>query len=130
TGGQGNYASDFTFPGLTIGTDVEDFVVEATATITIPSAGQYTFGVNSDDGFRLTIGSFVNVCDCLRGPGDTLATFNFPSAGDYALRLVFWERGGGSEVELFAAQGSFGAFNPANFHLVGDTASGGLAVKS
>jgi hypothetical protein len=130
TGSVGNYASDFTFPGLTIGVDVEDFVTEATATITIPAAGQYTFGVNSDDGFRLTVGSFVNVCDCLRGPSDTLATFNFPSAGDYALRLVFWERGGGSEVELFAAAGALATFNPSNFRLVGDTAGGGLAVKS
>ncbi len=130
TGSVGNYAGDFTFPGFTIGVEADDFVTEATATITIPAAGQYTFGVNSDDGFRLTVGGFVNVCDCLRGASDTLATFNFPSAGEYALRLVFWERGGGSEVEMFAAAGAFAAFNPSNFRLVGDTAGGGLAVKS
>ena len=130
TGGGGNYAGDNPFPGFTIGGDVDDFVTEATATITIPAPGNYTFGVNSDDGFRLTVGSFVDVCDCLRGPGDTVATFNFPSAGDYALRLVFFERGGGSEVELFAATGAYGSWNPTNFRLVGDTANGGLAVRS
>ena len=30
-------------------------------------------------------------------PADTFGTFNVPAAGDYPLRLVFYERGGGSE---------------------------------
>ena len=38
-----------------------------------------------------------------------------------------YERGGGSELELFAAQGSFSSFSSA-FRLVGDTSGGGLAV--
>ncbi|MFO1498710.1 MAG: lamin tail domain-containing protein [Verrucomicrobiota bacterium] len=130
TGGGANYGNDRTFPGFTIGSDMEDFVIEATATVTIPAAGNWTFGVNSDDGFSLTIGSFTMVYADPRGPGDTLQTFNFPAAGDYPLRLVFYERGGGSELELYAAQGSFGSWNSANFRLVGETASGGLAVRA
>src|SRR5439155_24891266 len=94
-----------------------------------PAPGNWTFGVNSDDGFRLTIGNFTMSYANPRAPGDTLQTFNFPAAGDYALRLVFYECGGGSEVELFAAQGSFASWG-ANFRLVGDTANGGLAVKA
>src|SRR5580765_4872112 len=130
TGGSANYANDRAFPGFTIGPDQDNFVIEATATITIPAAGNWTFGVNSDDGFSLTIGSFSMSYPSPRGPGDTLQTFNFPAAGDFQLRLVFYECGGGSEVELYAAQGSLAAWNPTNFRLVGDTASGGLAVSA
>src|SRR5439155_20933259 len=130
TGGSANYANDRTFPGFTIGADQNNFVIEATATVTIPAAGNWTFGVNSDDGFSLTVGNFSVSFPNPRGPGDTLQTFNFTAAGDYPLRLVFYECGGGSEVELYAAQGSFTAWNPTNFRLVGDTANGGLAVRA
>jgi len=129
TGAGAHFAGDRTFPGLTINSDVEDFVIEAVATITIPAAGAWSFGVNSDDGFRLTIGTFTSEYGPPRGPGDTIQTFNFPAAGDYPLRLVFYERGGGSEVELFAAQGTIGTFTAA-FRLVGDVANAGLAVRS
>ena len=129
TGAGAHYGNDRTVPGFTIGVDQDDYVIEAVGTITIPSPGTWTFGVNSDDGFKLTIGTTIERCDCLRGPADTLQTFNFPAAGDYPLRLVAFERGGGSEVELFAAKGSFTAWG-ANFSLVGDTANGGLVVRS
>lgn len=130
TGGSANYSNDRTFPGFTIGSDVEDFVVEAVATVTIPTAGNWTFGVNSDDGFRLNVGSFSVSFPSPRGPGDTFGTFNFASPGEYPLRLVFYERGGGSEVELFAAAGSFTSFSASAFDLVGDVANGGLQVRS
>ncbi len=128
TGSGANFAGDFTFPGLTINVDADNFVTEATGIITIPTAGFWTFGVNSDDGFRVDLGANTFAHPPPRGPSDTLATFNL-AAGDYAVRLVFYECGGGSSVEFFAAQGSFGGFN-ASFRLVGDTASGGLAVRS
>src|SRR5437588_7451416 len=125
-----HYGNDNTFPGLTIGIDQDNYALEATATITIPAPGNWTFGVNSDDGFSLTIGSFSVSYPNPRGPGDTLQTFNFPAAGDYALRLVFYECGGGTEVELFAAQGSCAGWDPTTFRLVGDAANGGLTVKA
>jgi hypothetical protein len=130
TGSGANYGSDNTFPGLTINVDTEDFVLEATGWVTIPVAGNWTFGVNSDDGFGLTVGTFTVSYPGVRGPGDTMQTFNFPAAGEYALRLVYYERGGGSEVEMYAAQGSFTAWNSTNFRLVGDTGNGGLAARS
>ena len=74
TGSSANYGNDQTFPGLTIGVDQDNFVIEATATITIPAPGNWTFGVNSDDGFSLTIGSFNVSYPDPRGPGDTLQT--------------------------------------------------------
>src|SRR6185503_8893607 len=81
SGDLAHYNPDNTFPGFAINNDQDDFVTEATGIITIPSAGQWTFGVNSDDGFRLTVGSFSVECDCLRGPTDTLSTFTFLTAG-------------------------------------------------
>ena len=130
TGGDGHYGNNRPFPGQTIGVDVDDFVVEVTGTLTLPAAGAWTFGVNSDDGFRLNIGSFEISHPAPRGPADTLGVFNVPVAGDYPLRLVFYERGGGSGLELFAAAGSRTVWDATNFRLVGDTANGGLAVRS
>ena len=146
TGGTGRYsAANYPFPGTFINQDVEDYVVRATAQVTIPAAGLWTFGVNSDDGFRLTIagaattqvvnsntpagGDTISYANP-RGPGDTLGTFSFAAAGTYALELVFYERGGGSGLELFAAPGARTAWDATNFDLVGDTANGGLAVES
>ncbi len=129
TGGGANFGNDATFPGLTINVDSDNFVLEATGIITIPTTGNWTFGVNSDDGFRVDIGANTFSFPAPRGPADTLATFNL-AAGDYPVRVVFYECGGGAEMEFYAASGSQGTFNAAVFRLVGDTAGGGLAVKS
>lgn len=128
SGGQGNFGDDTDFPGLTMAVDTENFAVRATATVTIPTAGDWTFGVSSDDGFRLNVGPHSMAYPDPRGPGDTLQTFRFTQAGDYELELVFYECGGGSEVELFAAQGRHDYFDGSSFRLVG--AADGLAVRS
>lgn len=130
TGSDGHYGANAPFPGALIGQDIDDFVVEATATVTIPSAGAWTFGVNSDDGFSLTVGPFQMSFPDPRPPGDTIQTFVFPTSGDYPLELVFYERGGGAGLELFAGQGTFSSWNSQRFRLVGDTANGGLAVEA
>ncbi len=127
-----HYGGNAPFPTLAIGNDVNDFVIEATGTVIIPSAGQWTFGVNSDDGFSLDLDNGTNSFSMSypnpRAPGDTLSTFNITQPGPYDLRLVMYERGGGAEVEMYAAQGSYGSWNGTNFDLVGDTGSGGLEV--
>ena len=128
SGSGANFPGDVTFPGLTIQVDADNFVLEATGIVTIPSSGTWTFGVNSDDGFSVTLGTNTFSHPSPRGPGDTFATFTL-AAGELPVRLVFYECGGGSEVEFFAAKGTSSAFN-SNFRLVGDTAAGGLAVKS
>jgi len=129
SGSGANFSGDVTFPGFTINVDIENFVLEATGIITIPTSGNWTFGVNSDDGFRVDLGANTFSYPSPRGPGDTFATFNL-AAGEYPVRLVFYECGGGSEVEFFAASGSYSTFNAAVFRLVGNAAGGGLAVKS
>ena len=132
SGGDGHYGDNRTFPGMTMGSDANNFAVEATARIVIPTAGPWTFGVNSDDGFRLTVSnaaaSFMVEFDGTRGPGDSFDTFDVPEAGAYDLRLVFFEAGGGAGVELFASPGSHSTFVAQSFRLIGDVDGGGLAT--
>ncbi len=132
TGGDGHYGGNRPFPGTVIGADVDEFVIEATATVIIPSAGPWTFGANTDDGFGLQLtngtSTFSTSYPGLRGPGDTFGVFNVTEPGAYDLRLVAFEHGGGSGAELFAAQGTYSTFNSSAFRLVGDAAGGGLMV--
>lgn len=129
----GHYESDRPFPGVAAGVDADDLVVVATAKITIPDAGDWTFGVQGDDGFGLEIGRGENPFSLSviypRAPGDSLQTFTFAAAGDYDLRLIYYNRTGGSGLELFAVRGAVSNWN-AEFHLVGDTAAGGLPVNA
>ena len=133
SGGAGHYtAAQTNYPGFT--GEMNNFVIEALALITIPTAGQWSFGVNSDDGFSLELDNgadnFYMEFPGGRGASDTISTFNITTAGIYNLRLVQFEGGGGSSCELFAAQGAHGGFDAGAFDLVGDTANGGLAVYS
>mgnify|MGYP006272385959 CR=1 FL=1 len=124
----GNYDDNLVFPGQSEGEDANDFVVVATGTVSIPESGQWTFGLNTDDGARLRIdGEDVIVDDNLHSPRDSLATIEL-EAGIHTIEALLFERGGGAVIELFAARGSHSSFAARNFHLVGDTESGGLAL--
>jgi MYXO-CTERM domain-containing protein len=113
----------------------DDFALLATGTVVIPTAGEWTFGVNSDDGFGLYVrpagstGAYEVLAEHPgeRGSEDTIATYSFPTAGAYELRLVIFERGGGAQGELFAREGATTSWD-SDFQLVGDTANGGLGV--
>jgi len=133
-GASGHYNRDLLFPGAAPGVDEDNFAVLATGIVTIPEAGPWTFGVMSDDGFVLDLSNGVDSFRISypdpRGPADTLGVFNVTAPGEYELRLLMYECGGGAMVELFAARGGFAAWNSASFRLVGDTAGGGLAVVS
>lgn len=132
TGSSAHFGDDRPFPTQTLNEDVDDFVIDARGIVTIPTAGTWTFGVNSDDGFELILErpgqSPISLAfPGQRGPDDTIQAVNIPEAGAWNARLVFYERGGGSGVELFAAPGAHAVFDSA-MALVGDTASGGLPV--
>ena len=129
TGGLGRYGDDLPFPNNT-SSDDNDFAIRATGTITIPSSGTWTFGTNSDDGSRLRInGRNVINDDTLHGPQDRFGRVTL-DAGQHELELIYFERGGGAEVELFAAQGSRTSFSASAFRLVGDVENGGLEVTT
>jgi hypothetical protein len=153
-GNGAHYGADSQLPNGFGGTSADqdaaqrtDYAVRATANVTIP-AGQWTIGVNSDDGFMLRLPgvSFVNrygqnttgvalsgdmlVFAAPRGPGDTLGTFTVPAGGiTVPLTLDFFERGGGDEVELFIASGHRTAWDATNFALLSD-AQKGWGVKT
>lgn len=105
----------------------DDFVIEATGIVSIPTAGDWTFLVNHDDNAKIEfLGQTVESSGCC---GDTFLTANVPAPGDYPIRTLFFERGGGDYFELSAAEGAHTSFN-ASFSLVGDTYNGGLQVVS
>lgn len=125
-GGTGHFGNNLAFPNDTPGSDDNDFAIHVTGQICIVNAGDWTFGVSSDDGSRLRInGANLIVDDSLHAVQDRFATINL-SAGWHNIDFVFFERGGGAGVELFASQGSFSSFAGNNFRLVGDVANGGL----
>jgi len=134
TGGGANFSGDQPFPTQVINTDVDDFVIEATGLVSIPTAGIWSFGVNSDDGFSFSLernGKTLSFSfDGLRAASDSIQIFNVPEPGQWNARLVFFEHGGGAGVEVFAAQGSHPTFDGGSYRLIGDTGSGGLAVGS
>ncbi len=106
---------DQPIPGLTgnLGPNGTDRAVFSIEMILELKAGGYRFGVNSDDGFRLSFG---------RGPGD-VAGVQLGTAGDrgstdsimdvlitkdgyYPVRLMYFETGGGANCEFFVLDGS------------------------
>ncbi|MCU0751315.1 MAG: chitobiase/beta-hexosaminidase C-terminal domain-containing protein, partial [Akkermansiaceae bacterium] len=125
-GGDGNYEFNQVPPG----NGGDDYLIVATGILTIPTAGVYTFGINSDDGSRLRIGSTVVIYDdTYHGPEDRFGTISL-TAGQHSFEVIMFEGGGGDSVEFFAAPGNLSAFNPALFRLVGDTANGGLSART
>ncbi len=140
--GQGEFTADNGIPGQLVTDNVVNYVLTATGQIFIPAAGTYTFDCDSDDGFSVTIqgANFISgtndtsvggssfAYDGNRGSTDSLGVATFPAAGYYPISLLFYQGAGPSGVELSAAVGSQSAFNASLFHLVGDTANGGLAL--
>jgi hypothetical protein len=115
TGGEGNFPNDATqnTPGLINGEDNNNYAVEAIGFLEFPAAGLYKLGVNSDDGFRTTIGRnpvdrfqldgvMVGEFSGGRGVADTAYTFFIPRAGIYPVRTTYEEGGGGSAGEWFS----------------------------
>ncbi len=134
-GGDGRFVSNnAAFPGITA-SDADNFVVEVLGTIYIPMAGEWTFGVNCNDGFLLQLSDGTNTFtssypNARTTGGDTLATFNIPAAGPYRLRLVFFEYTGAAGLELFAAKGRYASFNAQAFRMVGDVTTSGFRVTT
>lgn len=105
----------------------EQIAMRATATITLPAGGQWTFHVNSSDGFKLYLdGAVLMQFSGTREPGDTFITRTLTS-GSHALKLIYFGGAGANEVELSAVQGSKTGFSEA-FALIGDTDHGGLSA--
>jgi hypothetical protein len=98
--------------------NVENLALVAGATVKIPTTGWYTFDVNSDDGFELSIdGNVVHQADWSKGADDQLGQA-YLTAGNHNIRLLYWEGGGGSSVQVSAAPGYKTSFD-GTFNLIG-----------
>lgn len=130
----GNFTPDDQMPGLPgtgPGGGTDNAAAEVLTYLLLP-AGTNTMGVNSDDGFRVTLGGAnpqdqfaVNVgqFDGGRGAADTIFQFVTTQPGIYAARLL-WENGtGGANVEWFTV---LDGLNGTNKVLVNDLAGGGI----
>ncbi len=118
TGDEGVFTPSDEFAAPFNSGDPENFALRFTGYIYASSPGTRYFGVNSDDGFTLSIdGQLVGEFADARGPATTdvtgnrtagTMTFNFPAPGSYYLVLDFFENGGGEEVEFFQTNSSGG----------------------
>jgi hypothetical protein len=105
-----NFPGADAFPG--IGVNTVNFTEEVITYIELPTAGTYTMGVNSDDGFGVSAaalnpkdpstGISVGKYDSTRGAGDTVFQFSVTQAGIYPFRLVYFQVGGGASVTWFS----------------------------
>lgn len=100
-------------------------VLKITGVITIPEAGYWTFACGSDDGFKATIGGYGTFSYSTGRYIDTsFKTFYFSNAGEYTLRLVYFNIGIEAEppdaaaLEFSMAKGSYSSFNSSAFSLV------------
>jgi hypothetical protein len=109
---EGAYANFF-IPGVDLGAvsppDPDHFVLETIAYVNL-SQGLHRWGVNSDDGFKVSIapgqpspaGITLGEFDGGRGAADTLFDFVVETAGYYPVRLLYWEGTGGANCEWFS----------------------------
>ncbi|HEX5869289.1 MAG TPA: PA14 domain-containing protein [Longimicrobium sp.] len=105
----GHFFGGTPFPGDGTGDD-QAFAIRVRGWVEIPEPGVYTFGVNSDDGFRLRLGPVFMRHLGPRFTADTLQTATFDRAGRYRLKLTYFEQGNGAELELYAARGAFDTY--------------------
>ena len=102
--------------------DLNDFAILVNGNLFVEDPGYYTFGFNSDDGGGLWIdGNPVVIADVNRGSTTSLGAV-FLRYGNHSVEFLYWERGGGAQVQLFAANmmGDFTAvaFNVADYSLL------------
>ena len=116
------------------GIEESNFAIEVDASVLIPSAGIYTFGMALDDGgrFQIDLGNgFVTVME--RTTGGAIQEFygevEFVAAGKYPTKLIYWDGAGQANVEVFSAMGSFTQFDD-SMRLLGDSANGGLSLSN
>ena len=107
----GNFEPDDQMPGVPGINDVGDGAsAEIITFVEFPTAGLYTMGVNSDDGFRMEggpldqpdlremLGEFGNP----RGAADSIFVFEVKEAGTYPIRVIWWNGAGGASLEIFS----------------------------
>jgi hypothetical protein len=109
-------------------TSLDNFAVHVTGFIIIDVDGYYTFGTQSDDGVRLTIGDQVIINNPTLHASETDLYSMYLTAGTYSLDLIFYEKSGAASLELFSAYGTYSTFDSSAFTLLG--AENGIQTSS
>ena len=95
-------------PGIDVTVNSDNFAVEITTYLQL-AAGAYQMGVNSDDGFRVSVapgegdvfGRTLGQFSGGRGSSDTLFDVVVATNGVYPFRLTWWQGGGNGDLEWF-----------------------------
>jgi pimeloyl-ACP methyl ester carboxylesterase len=131
--GTGHFSINNPVPGISNTQATDNYAVQGTGFLDVPSNGQCTFGLNTDDGARLKIDGINVIIDDVRSPPHDSAYVTVSlSAGLHPIEWTWFNEaggvnGGGGEGECFAASGVHTGFDSA-FQLVGNTP--GLVVAS
>lgn len=120
-GGYGNFGVNHPYPNGVTDDRLEDIILQATATVTIP-AGEWMIGFGSDDGGQLTLGNlnFVDEYNVTDAVGNNQIRFEYPRGHDWtvghisvpaggittSLTSLFYERGGGDSFEIAIRSGT------------------------
>jgi hypothetical protein len=104
-GTDGFFDGDAVIPGQTAENGSDNFAMEVTGYLDLP-AGIIRFGVNCDDGYKLTINAnptptTTPIMFHNGGPASETADIVVPQAGLYPYRFVWYERTGAAHVEWF-----------------------------
>ena len=122
--GTGHFSINNPVPSIPNNIATDNYAVQGTGYLVIPSDGQYTFGLNTDDGARLTIDGINIIVDNVRSPPhDSPYATVLLSAGLHPIVWTWYNEaggnnGGGAEGEIFAAPGVYSGFD-SSFQLVG-----------
>jgi hypothetical protein len=110
-------------PAEGAGLTTNDFVVIGKAKVRVPSTGDWTIGVRTDDGFALRfVGapfssvngagipdpSFPEYMGYLTsGANNTRGILSGLAAGDYSIEFIAFQRAGSASFEIYTAEGAF-----------------------
>ncbi len=125
-GNNGGTAADFTYGGFP-GGSADNMIMIVTGSVHVPRAGQWTFAAGSDDGFTAVLSRLGQTWAWeypnTRSHAETHSTFSLPVAGDYAVRLLYFDKSGGKTFDVSVREGDH-AFTEGGFNLLGSVESG------
>ena len=125
--GAGFFGGDLDYPEEVTGSDTwtgDQFIQYSRGALRFSEAGEYTFGVHSDDGMGLRVlggptfissdglGGIDNADPSTlvflgpTGDSNTRGVLSVPTAGTYEIEFFWWEAGGGDHGELYVTKGA------------------------